>query len=989
MKLARKLFTLLFVFVFASCNISSTTTSSSSNSITTNQPTNVSSIEISTTSSLTQFLGLTSRVVVNAKLNSATPTSIDWFVDDQLSVSQKGLIFEYFPTAVKTYQIVAKVGTVTSNIITLTVGLPKFSLSAVEAVTSTQLTIKGDPGLSFSINGVSISNTSNFNIANQIYTLNLLTPLTQGQTYNIQASKGGFDSTIFPFIFETRKLSVANITYKGQRVVPNKDGAYEIQKPFVGATSEQYLISLLQTNLEGTNVPVSIITNVPSGATVISPFQTTLNIQKGINITKDYTLTAITEPGLYVHNISVSNVNLVLRVVVSNPIPKLDMTTLFVYDTAKTSVGGSALDAPFATNAEGDYIKKTIKPDANGRYVIFRPYNGSAFEFTFVLTADNFITPLGFPAAPANPYNIIAGLSGPSGGIMYYGNTVNTLASIYPFRESTGNNYRISQYVDNKTTLGTYTYTFTATGYSLNITRNIVVEVRAYAPTLETIIEYNEEEIIPNSDGSYTIYKPIGNNVLDALIKAKISNYESPLASNSTGGPGLTTLYNDGTSLRYLLDTRITYSGPLVNIVPLVTKIGIELGGSLTLDEKNVTAQVAAQTVYQSYTNSGAFRTIDLSAIKDEDEYTTEDDNSIFDALRTVTSTTFPGVHTFNIQIGGLNRVLVFRVLEPTPLLLIKEDVVLYGPIADSASEDNVKLDKSDGRYYVDGKNGHLKINVYPFGMPSGEYPYTFTRLTPSGSFQSNTNLVNLTLRVDTADTEDIDGDGNTTELIERYDGTLKFPVSGSGSEMVISEMLTEEGEYVFSFTINGKTQLIRVVVLPEPQLRIETISLNDKLINPINNTYYINHSASVRFLDLVLDPLNIDPTYKYIVNSTGSFPIGSGLTSALQDLVIVDGKMIINLTVPTTTTPTAAETYTFLIALYKGSVRVGAVTKVFVISEPVRTTIFFDSDGGTVIASRTGFAAAGHGAVPTSSNISRTGFTFEGWFTEDRKSVV
>jgi uncharacterized repeat protein (TIGR02543 family) len=134
---------------------------------------------------------------------------------------------------------------------------------------------------------------------------------------------------------------------------------------------------------------------------------------------------------------------------------------------------------------------------------------------------------------------------------------------------------------------------------------------------------------------------------------------------------------------------------------------------------------------------------------------------------------------------------------------------------------------------------------------------------------------------------------------------------------------------------------------------------------------------------NLVLDPLNIDPTYKYIINSSGAFPIGSGLTSALQDLVIVDGKLRINLTVPATTTPTAAETYTFLIALYKGSVRVGAVTKVYVVSEPVRTTIFFDSAGGTVIASRTGFAAAGHGALPNSSSISRTDFTFQGWFTD------
>ena len=948
----------MLVLIIASCNVSQSTSSSidSSAASPSQVTTGVTSIEISSNSSLTQFIGLTSRVNVTATLNANAPssTSIEWYVDNVRSITQNGLSFEFFPTEVKIYQIQAKVGGTSSNVLSVSVGLPKFNLVAVEAIANNQISVRGDVGISFAVSGLSVASSSNYNLANQTYTLNLLSPMIQGTTYNITASKPGFESVVFPLLYETRRLTVGSVLYSGQRVVANADGAFEIQKPFAGAAPQNYTLSLIQTNLEGTAVPFSIITNVPSGATAVAPVQTTLSIQRGINITRDYTLTNTTEPGLYIHNVTVNNVNLAVRIVVSNALPSLTLTTPFVYDVAATTGGGTALSTPFAVDAEGETIKKVVKPNAAGQYVINRPYNGSAFEFTFVLTADNFPTPLGFPAG-ANPYNIIAALSGPSGGVMSYAQTVNSLATTYPFSLTTGNAYRISQYVDNRTTLGTYTYNFNATGNNLNISRTIVVVVREFEPTIEPVITYAGQTLKANSDGSFTIFKPLGINTLDMGISVKISNYESPLASSFVGGSGVSTLYSDGSALRYLLDTRISYSGPLSSVTALVTKMAIELGSNSA--DTTVTAQNGSVN-FNRYFGAAASETINLVVLRDVDTYTTASGTNIFDAMKTISATTFPGVHTYTVQIGPLSRAFIFRVVEPTPLIITRANVVQYGPNG-SESENNVTYVEAEDRYYVNGKGGDLKINILPFGMITDNYAYTYTRLTPGGSFQSSTNIVALTLKTGGA-----------------YDGTLDLPNSGPGSEMKVDETLTEEGEYVYTFIINGITRIIRVVVLAAPQLRVEALTFNDIPVREFNNRFFVNHSTSSRYLEVELTAINVENTYKYILNDTGVLPVGSALTSALQELVIINGKMVIGITVPSSSA-TSEVVNTYLIALYKGSVQIGAISKVVVVSQPLSSTIFFASDGGTAITPKNQFVGT---TVAAPTPPTRTGFTFTSW---------
>jgi uncharacterized repeat protein (TIGR02543 family) len=979
-----KRFKLLFSLVLGGsllltgCNLPSSSGSDSVNSssqTTTNQ--NVNSIVLSTESSLTQFIGLTSKVTINAKVNNQDSYSgeLKWFVNDVLSLTQDGLVFELFPNEVKAYNIKASVGNVNSNVISLNVDLPSFTLSQVNAISPNVIEVLGDPGLSFSLSGLTISSNSSYNFVRGVYTLNLLSTMIQGNTYNITVSKPGFKNLVLPFTYENRKIQVGYLLYSNKRVVIGADGSYVVTKPFTAGSSANYTISVQHSNLEGNNVPVSITTNVPTGATAIAPFQSTTTLAKGINYNKEYTLTATSSVGLYTHNIQLGGLSLIVRVVVINPEPILDIGTPFIYDTPTFSNNAYVpIASPFAQDADGKYLEDEIKPDANGHYVITRPYNGLAKEFTFRVRADNFTTPLGFPAAPATPYNLITALSGPSGGVMFYGGTVNNLNTSLQFRETIGDSLRITQYVDNKTVVGTYNYTFTVTGATANRTKTITVVVREFAPTIEPIIRYNNQELKPNSDGTFTVYKPLGSNVLNGTITAKLSNFESPLITTVNPADGLDTYYNDGTALRFLLNYRVTYSGPLTSVAAQNSKIAVELGAAANVANPNSPATVASQTSpavnYPRFIREGSSLEVDLNTLRDTVNYTS---SSIFGNVATINANTFPGTHVYNIQIGRVTRQLIFRVVDPQALLFTDDDIVQYGPVANAATKNNVTLNKDDGKYYVNGVGGFVKVNVSPFGMPTGSYPYTFTTKSPSGIFQSNTNVVALTINDNP------------------YTGALLYPQSGAGSEMRVVQQLSEEGEYTFNFNINGLVKEVQVVVMPSPQLKLLAASINDESISSFNSIYYVNHAASDRFVELSLQAVNVKDTFSYVVSSTGEFPSGEALNAAKNPLVIVEGgKTSIGVTLPARninnlTTP---EQNTYIITLYDGNTRVGSVTKIVIISEPVRSSILFNSNGGTVRQVITGFVG-----VPTSSvfpaNPSRDGFSFNGWFTDPTLTVA
>jgi len=898
----------VLTLILSSCNVvsSSNLSSSSSNANTTSSSTalatNVTAINLTTQSSLIQFVGLTSRVLVAATVTGTNidGVSLEWFVNNEKSTTQDGSTFEFSPTAIGDYIIQARFGSVSSNSINLKVDEPSFTAAAVNALSPSVLEITAVPGVSFSISGMSILSSSNFNLSNSRYTLNLASPMVQGTTYTITMTRSGFKPFVTTYLFDTRVLRVNSITYNGKRVTVNSDNVYTIVKPFDNATLS-YNLSLEQNNLEGQSVAVSILTDSPAGITV-APYQQTISLAKGSTIERSYSITRTSPTGLYVHNISVAGRLLAVRVLLVEPQPTISFEddASFVYGPAGTLNSGTGVYAANATifaKTDGS-LTNVVKPEANGTYVIYKPYNGPAKQFAFKLRADYFTVPTGFPES-GNPHVLLAILSGPSGGTMLYGNSIpNVLNTSTQFR-STLTDLLVFGNVDSKTQVGTYTYTFSAgTFSSSSVTKTITVVVREFSPKIEAVVEYGSAPLTANSNGTFTLVKPLPGNEINNTISLRVSYFESPLQFQ--GIPGVDTLYDPDINTandvpRFLLNYSVVYNGPLSGISNVSSKIAIELGQTAAA-ENTVTALGTSTPTFKRFVGTGDSILIDIT--------------SDISNLGTLSPTTFPGTHTYTVTIGNLSRVITLIVEEPTPRINLITSSIRYGGTSDGASTlaTNVTFNALENKYYVSGPGKFLSLLVRPFGMPSGNYPYTFTRSSPSGSFLSNTNVVALQIR-------------------SPYDGTLTFPASPApGAEMVIAEVLTEVGEYRFIYNINGASRTINIVVLPDPQLKVESLSLNGVDLTTFNGQYYIERSTSSRFLSAIVTPVNVKDTYKYTLSIIAD---NAEDITAKQDLLLVEGKLYLEITLPgsTNTNSQAFDQRIYYLRLYDGASLVGVVT--------------------------------------------------------------
>jgi uncharacterized repeat protein (TIGR02543 family) len=975
----KKMLSVIFIalMLLASCNLATNTSSTvttsssasaSSSSVSSSTQPALNSISIATTSSLIQFVGLTSTITVQANV-VGNVTSLEWYVNDVKSLTQTGLAFEFLPTAANQYVIQARSNSIVSNNLTLVVSLPQLNVTSVSELSASSLEIVGEAGLSFSIPGLTIANTSTYSLSRGRYTINLLTPMIQGTTYRVEAIKSGYRSVITDFKYETRRLNISYLLFDDKRVTATSDGLYVLSRPFSDTStpaSKEYIISLVHTNLEGLSVPVSVITNVPAGAAIQTPYQSADLVQRNVNINRPFQITSNTTLGIYEHNFTVDGVQRLVRVQIVAPTPTITISSPVVYDDAVVSGSGyTPMTNPFGKDVNDEYIKNVLTPRAGtvNTYVIKRPYNGPAKELTFIVNASNFATPLGFPEV-GNPYSLLAALSGPSGGVMYYGTSFNTVTPSFPFRTTTGNNYRVTQYVDNKTALGTYTYTYTTVGGSASVTRTINIIVEEFAPRIIPIIstviddegDLIVEEVKPNSDGSFTLFKPLSGNVIGVSVELKVENYESPKYTEFLGGEGTDTLYDvDGagsdTMLRYLLNYVVNYSGPLSGVASLNSKVGVELGSTNAAD--TVTTQASTPATFKRFKGEGNTLTLDLLQLP-------TNATSIFKNFEELTTSTFPGSHNFNVRLGRYTTNITLRIENPQPNVILKADSIKFGPTIGSVSVDQVEFDEILGKYKVIGVGNVLDLKIYPFGMVSGNYSYNFVSRTPSGAITNVNNIVALSLKDDP------------------YDGTLNLPDEGTGSEMRIIETLEEEGEYTFTFTINGKTLNVAILVLANPQLKLNDVTYNNVSLTSFDEFYFIENSDTERFIEMIFEPRNIKETYTYVINDNGEFLSGQALTDAREEIAIVDGKVVIGVTKPESSDE-EDEVFTYFVSLYEGSVRVGEITKVQIISRPTYRTVFFNSNGGTSVSAITD--VVGTNSVTEPADPTRVGYTFEGWY--------
>lgn len=908
---------LSLIFLTSSCNINSTgvissssisNTSSSSNTSSTINETIVKTISISTSSSTAQILGLTQKVRVIATVDGSTNiNSLEWYLDNVRVTSQNGLEFEFFPNEAKSYQIYSKLGDVVSNSLTVNVSLPTINLSSLTPISNTTIEVIAEQGLSFSINGLVLASSSNYNLVSQKYTLNLLTPMTNGTSYNLRVFKQGYNELTRNFTFENRKLDIGYIQYDGQKLVANTDGSYSIEKPFDddedsnADTTNSMTISMAHSNLEGNAVPVTFSVKNPNNLIDSSKtIQQTRIVTKATNVDHTFSISEEELLGSYTIDVRVGELTKQIKLNISAPVPTVKLKSVVVYDLADIdSEEYVALSSPF-TKIDNEYPYDIVEPNTSNEYVIFKPYNGPAYELTFEIEAKNFPIPAIYAGIAVDAHVLTYGIA--DGKIIRYNSLqdFNTPQGQETFnRNLTG--YRITQYIDASTLAGTYTFVFTARlnlslSSSTTVNYSVTVIIKEYSPDINFEVSYNGDQLdsVSEINPTFVLYKPvIGNGVengtLETTIVAILENYESPTLP--TIRPGVSNLNVDdsvdNTKNRYLLDFNITYSGPVSNIQNLISRTVVELGQTVDTEDENYIGDGEINDTFevQEIVNN-------QQVLKEYNRYIGNDNDVSIDLselipyVTAITSSTIPGNHVFTLKIGQVSKSLTIRIVEPIPLIITDENSVLYGPFG-SEDDTYVEYDEDLDTYFVtmstlEEVDMYLLINVYPFGMTSSppNYAYTFKKSTPSGNLESVTNFVTLTLKTG------VD-----------YDGTLNFPVSGGGSEMRnVSVLADVSGEYLFEYRINNARKVIKVVLLPAPSLEVEKVSFNNSNLVSFNGAYLIEGSSSIRSLSVDLKPVNLKEGFSYTVNQIDEYTDDEDDVAEIGEENYYDKVNIINL---------------------------------------------------------------------------------------------
>ena len=880
------------MFLISSCNINATSSSASSLSASTSMTSSASSsvndsivrgITISTTSSTTQVLGLTQKVKVTAVIDGSSVSELEWYLDNIKVTTQLGLEFEFFPNQAKTYQIYSKSGDTISNTLSIIVNLPTINLLSVNPISNTIIEIVGEQGLSFSINGLLIGNNSNYNLSSQKYSLNLLTPMVNGTAYSLKVFKQGYNELTRNFTFENRRLDVAYLQYNSKKIVANSDGSYSIDKPFDDDedsnpdTTLSMTISMAHSNLEGIAVPVTFSIRNPNNLVDSSKtLQQTRIVTKATNVDHTFSISEEDLIGVYNIEVKVGELTKQIKLNISSPLQSVKLKSVVVFDLADIESNEYVpLSSPF-TKVDDEFPYDIVEANSSNEYVVFKPYNGPAYELTFEIEAKNFSIPVIYAGIAVDAHVLTYGIA--DGKIIRY-NSLQDFNS--PQGQETFNRnldgYRITQFIDASTLAGTYTFVFTARlnlslSSSTTVNYSVTIIIKEYAPDINFDVTYNGELLKSVSEVSPTfiLYKPIvGNGIedgtLETVIEAKIENYESPILP--TLRPGVSNLNIDdsvdNTKNRYLLDFNITYSGPVSNIQNLVSRTVIELGQTVDLEDENYVGDGQINDTFEiQEIVSGQQVTKEYNRYIGDDNDVSLDLSEIIPYVTAITSATIPGNHAFTLKIGQVSKTLTIRIVEPVPLIITDENSVLYGP-SGSETDTYVEYDEALDTYFVsmstlEEVDMYLLINVYPFGMTSSppNYAYTFKKSTPSGNLESVTNFVTLNLKT---------GDD--------YDGRLEFPDAGGGSEMKDVIVLADvSGEYLFEYRINNARKVVKVVLLPAPSLEVEEVSFNNNNLVSFNNAYLIEGSNSIRSLTVDLKPVNIKEGFSYTINQIETY---------------------------------------------------------------------------------------------------------------------
>jgi hypothetical protein len=507
----------------SSVSTSGTQTSSSVSSAVSNFA-NVSTITLSAaTDVLTQTMGTQKAVVVQAALNANTNPSLalEWFVNGTKS-NQTGRVFEYTPAAAGTFVIEAKSGSVLSNKISLTVGLPEFAITGeIKVVDASNLEITAPGGATVAVTNNTVEPASFYDLTKGVYVVKLKTAIVQGGTATVTLTREGNAPISKLVTFDTRKLEIDKVLVDTVDAVAKLVGTvYEVERPYIlNATGDinanttltgkdTIKVTFKSTNLATAAGAFAAFKIQRLAAPAGAPAYVTQEGQIAVGATDaggrfvEFDIDNASPAGDYEFELTLNGLSRKVTIRVIEPKAELVLNEKIKatdgkdYSLIYTQAGTGHADAGKSFG---------VVPTAAGIYEITKDFllnaNGNK-TFTFTAFADNIPVPanlLGTVALPNNssPNQLSVGLVGPAAASFMRvesGITQTALPNPIAFRNSVPNTLTVgpnstglvvSQIVDSTTPVGDYVYTVRVAQLGVELlTKTVTVRISNPAPKL-------------------------------------------------------------------------------------------------------------------------------------------------------------------------------------------------------------------------------------------------------------------------------------------------------------------------------------------------------------------------------------------------------------------------------------------------------------------------------------------------------------------------
>jgi hypothetical protein len=530
----------------ASSSVSNGTNTSSSVASTTSAFANVTSVTLTAASdTLTQTLGTQKTVVVQATLNSGTNPSaaLEWFVNGTKS-NQTGRVFEYTPSTSGTFKIQARVGSVSSNELTLTVGSGTLTITKLTVVDNNTIRVQAPGGAQVTLTNNVLLPESKYDLKTGEYVLELETALTQGQSTTVTLTRDG-SSVSQVATFDTRVLAVSSVSGgPAGTVKDNKDGTYDVLRPHTLGSTEvtnttvaTYSVSFEATNMRTTSTSFTFEnSSAPVGVTLRPSFTSNTQITgntKSPAGSFTFSLNKDSTPGAYVYRFTVGGVTRTVTINVIDPAPIVDFVPYF-YDgdtlghttALYASEAAADLGTDYASTAEFNLLMAVnsstfnigLTPGTDGAYAITKPYLKLAAQFKsfkFDLEGMFFDVPTNvMDQSGVNSNQLQLSVSSPDGlpimRTQYKDGGQETLPTLAGgFRSGFDGLSTVTQHLDAATPAGIYTYTVRVLQSGAEIYKR-EIKVKIVEPTADLALR-------PFVNNATTSWETATSNLLDTL----------------------------------------------------------------------------------------------------------------------------------------------------------------------------------------------------------------------------------------------------------------------------------------------------------------------------------------------------------------------------------------------------------------------------------------------------------------------------------------